>query len=98
MADHSESSAKFEDLTCLCRLENLPALLSDFAQTVEGRPRQYPRMHDSLWYRQKADECARLAKDASEPHRRRAHETQERLWLRIADQIEANEDAARSAR
>jgi hypothetical protein len=55
-------------------------------------------MHDSLWYRQKADECARLAKDASEPHRRRAHETQEKLWLRIADQIEANEDAARSAR
>jgi hypothetical protein len=55
-------------------------------------------MQDSLWYRQKADECARLAKDASEPHRRQAHETQERLWLRIADQIEANEDAARSAR
>jgi hypothetical protein len=76
----------------------LPALLSDFAQTVEGRPRQYPRMHDSLWYRQKADECARLAKDASEPHRRRAQETQEKLWLRIAEQIEANEDAVRKAR
>jgi hypothetical protein len=55
-------------------------------------------MHASLWYRRKADECARLAKDASEPHRRRALETQEKLWLQIADQIEANEDAARSAR
>jgi hypothetical protein len=55
-------------------------------------------MHDSLWYRQKADECARLAKDASEPHRRRAHETQEKLWIRIADQIEANEDAVRKRR
>jgi hypothetical protein len=74
------------------------AAVSDFAQTAKGRPAQYPRMHDSLWYRRKADECARLAKEASEPHRRRAHETQEKLWLQIADQIEANEDAARSAR
>jgi hypothetical protein len=55
-------------------------------------------MHDSLWYRRRADECARLAKDASEPHRRRAHEIQEKLWLGIADQIDANENAARSAR
>jgi hypothetical protein len=55
-------------------------------------------MQDSLWYRQKADECARLAKDASEPHRRQAHETQEKLWLRIAEQIEANEDAVRKVR
>jgi hypothetical protein len=96
MADHSESSAKFEDLTCLCRLE-FAGPVERFCTDLEGRPRQYPRMHDSLWYRQKADECARLAKEASEPHRRRAHETQERLWLRIADQIRANEDAARSA-
>ena len=56
-------------------------------------------MHESIWYRQKADECARLAKNAGEPHRRLAHEIQERLWLRIADQIEANAaEAARSAR
>jgi hypothetical protein len=39
------------------------------------------------WYRRKADECARMAKDASDPATREHYEHDERLWRQIADHI-----------
>jgi hypothetical protein len=43
------------------------------------------------WYRHKADQCARLAQDASEPDRRTRYEEEAKVWRRMVDQIEANE-------
>jgi hypothetical protein len=43
------------------------------------------------WYRDKADQCARLAKNASELDRRYNYEAEEKAWRLIADQIDANE-------
>lgn len=42
------------------------------------------------WYRNKADQCARLAQDATEPDRQN-YEAEAKAWRQIADQIEANE-------
>jgi hypothetical protein len=39
----------------------------------------------------KADQCARLAKDAIEPHKRSDFENERKLWLQIAQQIEMDE-------
>jgi hypothetical protein len=42
-------------------------------------------------YYHKADQCARLAKDAIEPRKRSDFETERELWLQIAEQIEMDE-------
>jgi hypothetical protein len=44
----------------------------------------------AAWYYHKADQCAR-AKDAIEPRKRSDFETERKLWLQIADQIEMDE-------
>jgi hypothetical protein len=48
-------------------------------------------MSQATWFWQKADECARMAKDASEADRRGNYETQAQHWRQIAERIEANE-------
>jgi hypothetical protein len=45
----------------------------------------------AAWYYHKADQCARLAKDAIEPRKRSDFETERKLWLQIAEQIEMDE-------
>jgi hypothetical protein len=45
----------------------------------------------AAWYRQKADQCARLAKDATEPRERSDFETERKLWLEMAEQIDTDE-------
>ena len=40
------------------------------------------------WYFQKADECGRRAKEASDPQQRRALEEEKRRWTEIADSLE----------
>jgi len=48
-------------------------------------------MSFAAWYLHKADQCARLAKDATEPRKRSDFETEIKLWLQIAEQIEMDE-------
>jgi hypothetical protein len=48
-------------------------------------------MSQAAWFRQKADECARLAKNASELDRRDRYESQAEQWRLIAEQVEAGE-------
>jgi hypothetical protein len=50
-------------------------------------------MSVAAWYHQKAEQCARLAKDASEPRQRSDFETERKLWLQIAEKIERDETA-----
>ena len=45
----------------------------------------------AAWYYHKADQCGRLAKDASEPSKRSDFKTERELWLEIAEQIEMDE-------
>ena len=52
---------------------------------------QYPSMSLAAWYYHKADQCARLAKDAIEPRKRSDFKTERKLWLEIAEQIEMDE-------
>ena len=52
---------------------------------------QYPPMSLAVWYYHKADQCARLAKDAIEPRKRSDFENERKLWLQIAEQIEMDE-------
>ena len=49
----------------------------------------------AAWYLHKADQCARLAKDAIEPRKRSDFENERKLWLQIAEQIEMDEDEVR---
>jgi hypothetical protein len=63
----------------------------NIAQTAKGRLTQYPLMSLAAWYLHKADQCARLAKDATEPRKRSDFETERKLWLQIAEQIERDE-------
>jgi hypothetical protein len=48
------------------------------------------------WYLHKAEQCARFAKDATDPRKRSDFETERKLWLQIADQIEMDEKRWRS--
>jgi hypothetical protein len=48
-------------------------------------------MSGGAWYFNKACQCAQMAKDATEPHRRAAYEHEQQLWLQIAEQIEINQ-------
>jgi hypothetical protein len=50
-----------------------------------------PVRKDTAWYYHKADQCARLAKDAIEPRKRSDLKTERKLWLEIAEQIEMDE-------
>jgi hypothetical protein len=43
------------------------------------------------WYLYKAGQCARLAKDATDPRKRLDFETERKLWLQIAERIEMDE-------
>jgi hypothetical protein len=45
----------------------------------------------AAWYLHKADQCARLAKDTTDPRKRSDFETEGKLWLQIAEQIEMDE-------
>jgi len=44
------------------------------------------------WYLSKADQFARLAKDATEPHKCADYEETGRLWLQLAEGAEREED------
>jgi hypothetical protein len=48
------------------------------------------------WYRNKADQCERAAKQAADPTRRAECEHQAKLWRQIADQTADNERARRA--
>jgi len=48
-------------------------------------------MSMAAWYHHKADQCARLAKDAIERRKRSDFEIERKLWLQIAAQIEIDE-------
>jgi hypothetical protein len=54
-------------------------------------------MSQAAWFWRKADECARQAKNASEPGRRGDYETQAEHWRQMAARIEKNERAFASA-
>ena len=42
------------------------------------------------WYRHKADQCARMAKDATDPLRRASYKEEQKMWLVIlAEYLEA---------
>ena len=45
------------------------------------------------WYHYKADQCARMAKNANDPHTRTNYEEMEKLWLEIAEQITRDEES-----
>jgi hypothetical protein len=45
----------------------------------------------TAWYLHKADQCARLAKDAIDPRKRSSFEAKRTFWLQIAEQIERDE-------
>jgi hypothetical protein len=45
----------------------------------------------AAWYYHKADQCARLAKDANERRKRADFEIERKLWLQIAEEIERDE-------
>jgi hypothetical protein len=72
----------------------------NIAQTARRQPPQNVAMAKAALCWWKADRCARMAKDASEPHCRAYYKAQEKAWLNIAVQLEVNEsrvDQARSA-
>ena len=45
------------------------------------------------WYHHKAEQCARLAKETTEPRKRTDLETERKLWLEIAADLEKDERA-----
>jgi hypothetical protein len=50
-------------------------------------------MELASWYRYKADQCARMAKAATDPLRRASYKEDQRLWLVIlAEHLEAGEE------
>jgi hypothetical protein len=56
-----------------------------------GLPAQNPPMSKATWFWPKADECGRMAKDASKADRRDHYETQAKVWRQLAEQVEAND-------
>jgi hypothetical protein len=44
-------------------------------------------MSISEWYLHKADQCALLAKDATEPWRRINYNKEREMWLQLAEEI-----------
>jgi hypothetical protein len=50
----------------------------------------------SSWFRKKSEECGRQALDAARTDAERAeYKHQQRLWLKIADDADDNDDARR---
>jgi len=49
-------------------------------------------MSGADWYFHKADQCGRMAKDATEPDRRAAYRQEQKLWLEIAASVINEED------
>jgi hypothetical protein len=56
-----------------------------------GLPPQNPPMSKATWFWRKADECGRMAKDASKADRRDHHEAQAKVWRELAERVEAND-------
>jgi hypothetical protein len=48
-------------------------------------------MSQATWFWQKAEQCTRMAENASEPDTRGDYETQARHWRQMAAQIETKE-------
>jgi hypothetical protein len=46
------------------------------------------------WYRYKADQCGRMAKDATDLLKRADYEEEQKLWLEIARRIVPDEGAS----
>jgi hypothetical protein len=44
-------------------------------------------MSQDAWYRRKAEECARMAQEATEQSKCTEYRRQEQLWRQIADQV-----------
>jgi hypothetical protein len=44
------------------------------------------------WYHHKAEQCARRAKKAANPHMRDYFKEEESLWLEIADRFEPDDE------
>jgi hypothetical protein len=44
------------------------------------------------WYLHKADQCAQMAKEATEPHRRVEYEERQKAWLQLAKEIELEKE------
>ena len=40
------------------------------------------------WYRYKADQCARLAKEATDPRKRASYNEEQKLWLKLVAETE----------
>ena len=49
-------------------------------------------MSQTSFFREKAAECALLAQNADEPLRRARYQEDARLWTKIAERSEANEE------
>jgi hypothetical protein len=49
-------------------------------------------MSMASWYLHKADQCGKLAKDATHPDCRARYETEHSLWLAIAASIRRDEE------
>jgi hypothetical protein len=47
------------------------------------------------WYRQKAAQCLRMAKGASDPQRRAELKFETKTWLELAAKIEEEDDLVR---
>jgi hypothetical protein len=48
-------------------------------------------MSPAGWYLNKAEQCARMARNATDLQRRGAYEEEQKLWLQIVERIELNE-------
>ena len=67
------------------------AQVFNFEQTACRWAGDSPPMSLASWYLHKADQCARMAKEARDPHRRSDLEAEGTLWLQIAARIEADD-------
>jgi len=55
-------------------------------------------MFMTSWYQHKAKQCARLAKEATDPSTRALYKSERKSWLEIATQIEKGQQSMASAR
>ena len=49
-------------------------------------------MSFAAWYLNKADQCGRLANEATQPQRRDAYQQEQKRWLEIAAAVMRDED------
>ena len=45
------------------------------------------------WYRQKAEQCGEMARNAPDPQARKAYEEEQKRWLEIAAALERREQS-----